>query len=137
MRKISVYEFQKQLNNFSKNANIHQEATKVLDNTNKIQSMLSSTKIPEIIDTGSNFVFMVKDYFKGYYISIPTGTIVAIIFALIYLLNPLDIVPDIIPLFGLTDDVLAIRFVYELAKTDVEKYKLWKSRSRSKSRSKR
>ena len=47
---------------------------------------------------------MVKAYFTGEYKIIPWGSIVKIIAVLIYFISPIDVIPDILPFIGLTDD---------------------------------
>ena len=47
---------------------------------------------------------LIKAYALGQYRAIPWKTILLIVAAVVYFVNPLDLVPDIIPLTGLTDD---------------------------------
>ncbi|MBT8319349.1 MAG: DUF1232 domain-containing protein, partial [Gramella sp.] len=48
---------------------------------------------------------MLKDYRKGVYTKVPWFTIATIAFAFLYILNPLDIIPDFIPGLGYIDDL--------------------------------
>jgi uncharacterized membrane protein YkvA (DUF1232 family) len=48
-------------------------------------------------------------------------------FALLYLISPIDISPDIIPLIGFVDDVAILVFAASLIKDDLEKYRAWKT----------
>lgn len=71
-------------------------------------------------------VSIVKSYFEGKYKEIPTGTIVAIIAALLYVLSPIDIIPDVIPVVGFADDAAVIAFCVASIHSDLIKYKAWR-----------
>ncbi|HEU5146595.1 MAG TPA: DUF1232 domain-containing protein, partial [Chryseosolibacter sp.] len=55
---------------------------------------------------------LIKAYALGQYREVPWKTILLIVAAVIYFVNPLDLVPDIIPLTGLTDDFAVLVWVY-------------------------
>ena len=57
---------------------------------------------------------LVKDYYKGNYRNIPYKTISAAVVGLLYVINPIDIIPDFIPFIGHIDDVLVLRFCLKL-----------------------
>ena len=48
-----------------------------------------------------------------------------IVAAVIYFVNPLDLVPDIIPLTGLTDDFAVLLWVYNSVSNEVERFIEW------------
>lgn len=68
---------------------------------------------------------MLADSFNGKY-PVPKKTVLVITFALLYLISPVDIAPDIIPLLGFADDVAVLAFAFSLIKDDLEKYRAWK-----------
>ena len=70
---------------------------------------------------------LVKDYYQGNYRNIPYKTISAGVVGLLYLINPIDIIPDFIPFIGQIDDVLVLKFCLKLMKKDLVKYKTWKN----------
>lgn len=77
-----------------------------------------------------NLLFsMLKDYKNKKYTSVPWLSIAAITFALLYLLNPLDLVPDFIPLIGYIDDASVIGITLKLISEDIEAYQKWKEKS--------
>jgi uncharacterized membrane protein YkvA (DUF1232 family) len=53
-------------------------------------------------------------------------TIAAAAFALIYVLNPFDIVPDVLPFVGAVDDASVVAACLMLLERDLFKYREWK-----------
>lgn len=68
---------------------------------------------------------IIKAYAKGQYKSIPWKTLLIIVAAVIYFLNPLDLVPDLIPIAGLADDFAVLLWVYNAVSGEVEKFLSW------------
>ncbi|MCO5384016.1 MAG: YkvA family protein [Methanosarcina sp.] len=68
---------------------------------------------------------MLSDSFNKKY-PVPKKTVFVITFALLYLISPIDISPDIIPLIGFVDDVAVLAFAFSLIKDDLENYRAWK-----------
>lgn len=71
-------------------------------------------------------VSLVKDYYKGNYRDVPYKTISAAVVGLLYVINPIDIIPDFIPFIGHVDDALVLGFCLKLIEKDLLKYKSWK-----------
>ena len=69
---------------------------------------------------------MIKDYMNGNYKNIPWKVIASIVSALIYLLIPLDAIPDFIFPVGLLDDAFIIGLCIKSFDEDIEKYRIWK-----------
>lgn len=64
---------------------------------------------------------MLRDSFKGKF-DVPWYTIAAVAAALIYFVNPWDIVPDFIPVLGYVDDATVIALCIALVKEDLLRY---------------
>jgi len=67
-----------------------------------------------------------RDYWNGEYEEIPYGTIAAIVVALLYILSPIDLIPDIIPVAGYMDDLAVLLLAWKLISEDIRQYALWK-----------
>ena len=72
-------------------------------------------------------IMMLEDYIKGEYTEIPWGTVASLVVALMYILSPIDLVPDFIPFVGLMDDLAVLLIVWAGISTDVKQYYFWKS----------
>ena len=70
---------------------------------------------------------LIKAYALGEYREVPWKTILLIVAAVIYFVNPLDLVPDIIPLTGLTDDFAVLIWVYNSVSNEIEKFLEWEN----------
>ena len=71
-------------------------------------------------------VSFVKDYYQGNYRNVPYKSISAAVVGLLYVINPIDIIPDFIPFIGQVDDALVLGFCLKLMEKDLLKYKTWK-----------
>lgn len=74
------------------------------------------------------FFLMVKDYSGGAYRGVPFGTIAAIVGALAYVLSPIDVIPDFIPVLGYLDDAAVLALCLKLVQVDVEDYRRWQTK---------
>ena len=86
-------------------------------------------KIPNVGSLLSDIpllVSLVKSYIDGEYKEIPYNSIVAVVATLLYVISPIDIIPDIIPVVGFADDAVAVAFCMKMIHDDLEKYKAWR-----------
>ncbi|MZQ99681.1 MAG: DUF1232 domain-containing protein [Acidaminobacter sp.] len=106
-----------------------------LDNPEKLRKLIeegakkaNSIKGPfdELANMLKVLFSLTKDWINGSYRVVPVGSIIVIVAALIYFLSPVDLIPDILPIVGLSDDVVVVALAYKQVKSDIEKYKVWK-----------
>ncbi len=69
---------------------------------------------------------IVQDYIAGNYKNIPWHTITAIGGTLLYILAPVDMVPDVILGLGLIDDAAVVALCLKLIEKDLLSYNKWK-----------
>ena len=72
---------------------------------------------------------LIRDWFNGSYDKVPAHMIVSLAGALAYLVSPLDLIPDWVPMAGLVDDAAILAFVFQLSKVDLNTYRRWKRQS--------
>lgn len=69
---------------------------------------------------------MFRDLLTRRYRNWPTGTLVGGLLGLVYLVNPLDFIPDALPGIGVIDDTLVVGVFLAFLSRDVKKYLFWK-----------
>jgi len=104
-----------------------QDIEKVLDKSEDIRRQFESEgPLRKFVDDFKLLMALVKDYWHGKYRRIPFWTIAAITAALLYVLNPFDLIPDFIPGLGQIDDAAVVAACLLLVRQDLQKYKRWK-----------
>ncbi len=88
--------------------------------------LINSNMLKKYTELGKVMYGMLKDYRKGVYTQVPWFTIATIAFAFLYVLNPLDIVPDFIPGLGYIDDFAVLTFGLRFIESDLHNYLDWK-----------
>lgn len=68
---------------------------------------------------------MLKAYASGEYKIIPWSSIVKIIAVLIYFISPIDVIPDFLPIIGLTDDLALITWLFTSLSDDLANFEAW------------
>lgn len=68
---------------------------------------------------------LIKAYAQGQYKAVPWKTLLIIVAAVIYFVNPLDFIPDLVPIAGLADDFAVLLWVYNAVSGEVEKFLSW------------
>ena len=66
------------------------------------------------------------DYKSGAYKEVPWKMIAAIVFSVGYLIMPLDVIPDVLPVVGFADDLTVFGFVLAGFAAELDNYKNWK-----------
>ena len=103
------------------------DVEKVINKSEEIQKKFSAKgPLARFIEDGKLLIAIVKDYWSGVYRQVPYGVIASSVFTLIYVLNPFDMVPDVLPLIGQLDDVAVMGACLILIEQDLHKYKDWK-----------
>ena len=114
---------------FFKNGAWLDKAKKVLGNKQKIRELLikvsnyiSKEKLSSVRKELELLCSYVMDIMKGDYSDYDGVKLMFIIAALIYVVSPIDIIPDFIPVAGLVDDVVVIEWLIREVKSELDKY---------------
>jgi uncharacterized membrane protein YkvA (DUF1232 family) len=76
----------------------------------------------ELCDMGA----LLRDFVTGRYTNVPFRTAAAIAFALLYVVCPVDAIPDIIPVIGYMDDAGVVAACLMLIADDLKAYHSWR-----------
>ena len=83
-----------------------------------------SAKLGQVIEELRAMLRLVPAYAKGDYRAVSWESMVLVVAALIYLVSPIDLIPDVLP-FGLADDATVVMFVVGLIHEELEDFIEW------------
>ena len=100
---------------------------KVIAKIGKIVAKVNDAEpLKKFVDDVRVMFEMLKDYYNGTYREVPFGSICAVTFALLYVLLPVDLIPDFIPIIGYLDDAAVVYICLNFVKQDLDQYRSWK-----------
>ncbi len=113
------------------------QAASTLGDKNQLKDLVGAAikqvgKIDEV-SFQENFVYLkgmvrlLKAYLKGDYREVPWKTLLTITGAVIYVVNPFDLVPDAIPVIGLMDDAFVVSVSLQAVKGDLDAFMAWEA----------
>lgn len=111
-----------------------EKANAILEDGGKMDQLLEQVenKLETVPKAGvylaevPRMISLLKDHIQKDYTEAPTKTLVIIVAALLYLVNPKDLIPDKYLGVGLLDDAAVITACIALTKDDLHAYDTWK-----------
>jgi uncharacterized membrane protein YkvA (DUF1232 family) len=74
---------------------------------------------------------MIRATASGEYKGLPWKSLVSVVAVLIYFVSPLDIIPDFLPVVGITDDVALIFWLFKTLASDISKFGEWEKHEKT------
>lgn len=108
-----------------KNGFSQEDVEKVMENMGKIESLMQNETLRKYLVDVKLYFQMLGDFFTGKYKKVPVGTVAAIVGTLLYVLSPIDFIPDFLP-GGFVDDAAILALCLKFTKYDIEEYKKFK-----------
>jgi len=68
---------------------------------------------------------LAREALAGHYRKLPKRSLVAAVAALLYLVDPLDLIPDVLPAIGLLDDAMVFAWVVRQIRRDLDAFLVW------------
>lgn len=118
---------------------IANQAKEVISNNEKVKILLADVKdridrINNNSEERTSFIYqiqviirMLRAHFKGQYNAFSTSTILTLVFALVYFITPIDLIPDFIPGLGLTDDISLVYLIFKSFADDISRFRHWEA----------
>jgi uncharacterized membrane protein YkvA (DUF1232 family) len=126
MAKITKAQAEEELKNRSGKVT-EEDLEKVLNKQKEIEDKFKTGgPLGRYIEDLKLLFSIVKDYANGSYREVPWYSIAAIVAALLYVLSPIDLIPDVIPVIGLIDDAFVVAACLSMVESDLHTYKEWK-----------
>lgn len=95
-----------------------QKERSILDKAKK----LDVSKFQKLLNQILLAAGLLKDFKSKAYVQIPWVTLATAAFALLYFLNPFDLIPDYIPGVGYIDDAIVVAALFKSVQGDLKKY---------------
>lgn len=72
-------------------------------------------------------ISMAQDFINGNYRAYNRKNIILIIYGLLYLVNPFDLIPDFLIGIGFLDDIYVMKFIIKKITKEIDRYNAWKN----------
>jgi uncharacterized membrane protein YkvA (DUF1232 family) len=95
----------------------------VLEKEGKIRELASQGPLSKLFQEIQLLLALIRAYWKGEYREVPWYTIAAIVSSLLYVLSPVDLIPDVLPLVGYVDDAAVIAACLAMVREDLARFK--------------
>lgn len=113
---------------------LYKQAERIISSDTKVSKLLdeffmkigeSSELFYKVQDNVIALARMLNAWVKGDYKNISTQSIIAVAAALIYFVNPLDFIPDFIPVIGQLDDIFVLGYLIKMLNKEIERFMAW------------
>lgn len=98
---------------------LNEAADKLADKNSK------ENKFVQLFETGHTLVRLVRHYVSGEYRQVHTSTIASGLGVLLYVISPIDLVPDFIPALGFLDDLSLISWFIGKFHVEITRFQEW------------
>jgi uncharacterized membrane protein YkvA (DUF1232 family) len=68
---------------------------------------------------------LVRAYSEGKYRDVPESTLIVMVAAIVYLVNPLDVIPDALPALGYLDDATVVSLAISRSRETLDSFMAW------------
>jgi len=89
--------------------------------------LLSATLLSRLFIDVKLLFLLIRDYWKGVYRDVSIWSILVFSIGIIYILSPIDIIPDFNLGIGQIDDAVVLLLCLNFLEKDLHKYKEWKA----------
>ncbi|MBC8589440.1 YkvA family protein [Paratissierella segnis] len=93
--------------------------------TKTLKTLEENEELKSIIEDIKMLVQLVKDWMSGRYKGISNSSIIMVIISFLYLVTPIDIIPDFL-IGGFLDDAAVIAYIIKKITAELEVYKEWR-----------
>ena len=77
------------------------------------------------MDDFRTLVRLVVAYARGNYRDIPPDSLALVVAGLLYVVSPLDLIPDALPGIGFADDAVVVGWVIKSVRGELDEFRAW------------
>lgn len=113
---------------------LYKQAERIISSDTKVSKLLDEVFL-KIGETTESFyktqdsvialTRMMRAWIQGDYKNVSTKSIIAVVAALLYFVNPLDLIPDFIPVIGRLDDIFILGYLVKTLNKEIERFMAW------------
>ena len=93
----------------------------------KLEPLKSAPLLGDSVADVQDIVAMLNDYYHGRYRKLPFAVLAGSLAIVAYLVSPIDLIPDGVPVLGFIDDALIINVLLELCvDAELSRYRKWR-----------
>lgn len=122
--KVDIEEIIRRLD--AKANSIYYDGESIVDLISRVKEEMSNREIfSSILDDMETAMDMIMDWKNGDYTNLSKDTVIIVIVGILYLLDPLDIVPGFLKK-GFLDDFIVIIYLLKRIKDELDLYREWR-----------
>ena len=115
-------------------ANARARARKMLDDPEALKRVADesyrsgasrSGPFAAVMDDFRTLVRLVVAYARGNYRDVPPDSLALVVAGLVYVVSPLDLVPDAVPVIGYMDDAVVVGWVIKSVRQELDSFRAW------------
>lgn len=93
----------------------------------KLEPLKSAPLVGDSVADVQDIIAMLNDYYHGRYRKLPFAVLAGSLAIVAYLVSPIDLIPDGVPVLGFIDDALIINVLLELCvDAELSRYRKWR-----------
>ena len=93
----------------------------------KLEPLRSAPLVGGSVADVQDIIAMLNDYYHGRYRKLPFAVLAGSLAIVAYLVSPIDLIPDGVPVLGFIDDALIINVLLELCvDAELSRYRKWR-----------
>ena len=89
--------------------------------------LINASFLSRLFEDVKLLFLLIRDYWKGVYLDVSIWSILVLSIGIIYILSPIDIIPDFNLGIGQIDDAVVLLLCLNFLEKDLYKYKEWKA----------
>lgn len=96
-----------------------------------MRTIEKSSALQQFRDDLSLTYSLIKAYWNGEYREVPWATIAGLVGCLVYVISPIDLVPDFIPVAGFLDDATVVGIALKAFHMDLMTFAQWRESNKN------